>query len=281
MVRVLDVRPEGPEAKFVGARKPGGVGRVFGGQIVGQGIMAASKTVGADRSLHSLHSYFIRPASEDHEIDYSVEADLDGSSFSNRRVLARQQGKPVFNLTASFHRREDGPGHSVTIPDVPPPEELPNFADFVETYPHLASPVLKRIVTRPSALEYRPFLELTPEQVALAYKGHSHCWIRMGSRPLDVSQAMQCALLAWESDTLLLATAYRAHGFQIGTGEFHSASIDHSMWIHDEVQVGDWLLFTTTSSWTGKARGLALGRFFTREGRLVASVTQEGLMRPV
>lgn len=281
LVGLLDVRAGAQPQHFVGARRPGGVGRVFGGQVVGQAMMAASKTVAEDRPIHSLHCYFMRPASEDHEIDYAVEADMDGRAFSNRRVVARQEGKAAFNMTASFHAREQGLSHQMPMPDVPQPDELMSFADYVALHPDKASPVFKRLIQRPSAFEYRPVAELTPEALAQPHPGLSYCWIRVGAGPLDLSQAIQRALLGWISDSLLLASAYRAHGVQIGMGGYQSASIDHSMWFHGDIQCGDWLLYAVESPWTGGARGLAYGRFFTRDGRLVASAAQEGLMRPI
>ena len=281
LVGLLDVRPTGAPQHFTGARRPGGIGRVFGGQVVGQAIMAASKTVAEDRPIHSLHCYFMRPASEDHEIDYAVEADMDGKAFSNRRVVARQLGKVVFSMAASFHAPEPSAlHHQMPMPDVPPPERLGSFADYVALHPDKASPVFKRLIARPSPFEYRPVAELTPEALAQPHPGLAYCWIRVDDSPLDLPQPTQRALLGWISDSLLLASAYRAHGVQIGTGGFQSASLDHSMWFHGDIQCGDWLLYEVESPWTGDARGLATGRFFTRAGRLVASVAQEGLMRP-
>ncbi len=279
LVALLDVRPLGEAGHFRGARKAGGVGRVFGGQVIGQAMIAAGKTVAPDRPLHSLHCYFMRPASEDHEIDYAVEADMDGRAFSNRRVVARQAGKAVFSMTASFHLPEPGLAHQMPMPDVPPPEELGSFADYVARNPDQSSPVFRRIIARPSPFDYRPVATLTPEALAQPHPGLACCWIRVGNGPLDLPQPMERALLGWVSDTLLLASAYRAHGVQIGTGGYQSASIDHSMWFHGEVQCGEWLLYEVQSPWTGDGRGLAGGRFFTREGRLVASTAQEGLMR--
>lgn len=280
LITLLDVERLDTDL-YRGSRQPGGVGRVFGGQVIGQAIMAASKTVPENRPIHSLHCYFMRPASEDHEIDYEVAADMDGKAFSNRRVVAWQDGKPVANMTASFHAHEQGLSHQIPMPDVPPPEELGSFADYVALHPDRASPVLKRIIARPSPFDYRPVAELTPEALAQPHPGLAYCWIRVGNGPLDLTQAMQRALLGWVSDSLLLASAYRAHGVQIGMGGYQSASIDHSMWFHGPIQCGDWLLYEVESPWTGDARGLACGRFFARDGRLVASTAQEGLMRPI
>lgn len=281
LIGLLDVRPRAEPLHFVGARRPGGVGRVFGGQVISQAMMAASKTVPDNRPIHSLHCYFMRPASEDHEIDYAVDADMDGKAFSNRRVVARQDGKAVFNMTASFHAREQGLHHQMPMPEVPMPDELGSFADYVAQHPDKASPVFKRLIQRPSPFEYRPVATLTPEALEQPHPGLAYCWIRVGETPLDLPQALQRALLGWISDSLLLASAYRAHGVQIGMPGYQSASIDHSMWFHGDVQCGEWLLYSVESPWTGDARGLACGRFYTLDGRLVASTAQEGLMRPV
>jgi acyl-CoA thioesterase-2 len=281
LIGLLDVVPASEQQHFQGRRRPGGVGRVFGGQVIGQALVAAGKTVAPDRDIHSLHCYFMRPASEEVEIDYAVEADMDGKAFSNRRVVARQGGKPIFNMLCSFHRHEEGLSHQEPMPDVPPPEELASFADYVAQHPDKASPVFRRLVQRPSPFDYRPVSALTPVKLAQPHSGTALCWVRVGTGPLDLPQSMQRAVLGWISDSILLASAYRAHGIQIGMGDFQSASLDHSMWFHDEVQCGDWLLYAVESPWTGDARGLATGRFFSRDGRLVASVAQEGLMRRV
>jgi acyl-CoA thioesterase II len=281
VMQLLDVRAGGDATTFLGVRKPGGVGRVFGGQLIAQAITAATRTAPADRPIHSLHCYFMRPASEDHEIVFTVEADLDGKAFSSRRVLASQQDKPVFCMRASFHIAETGPSHQLPMPQVPPPEALEGFGDYVARHPDRASPVLRRLLQPPSPFDYRPVAELTPEALAIPHPGHAYCWIRVGRGPLGLPQSGQRALLGWLSDTLLLASAYRAHGIQIGMGGFQSASLDHSMWFHEDVECGEWLLYEIVSPWTGHARGLASGRFFTRDGRLVASTTQEGLMRPI
>lgn len=282
LLRLLDAEATDEPGHFTGLRKPGGVGRVFGGQVIGQAMSAAAKTVAPDRALHSLHAYFMRPASEDAAIDYCVEADMDGRAFSNRRVVARQGGKPIFNMTASFHIAESGMHHQMPPPAAPPPEQLVSLADYVALHPQHVSPVLKRIIAHPSAVDYRPVTEMTPQALDRPHPGEALCWIRLNSTgPLDLPQPLQRALLGWISDTLLLASAYRAHGVQIGFGAWQSASLDHSMWFHGDVHCDDWLLYAIESPWTGDARGLACGRFFTRDGRLVASVAQEGLMRPV
>ncbi|WP_184153654.1 acyl-CoA thioesterase [Sphingobium lignivorans] len=280
LIRLLDVTPGEEKDHFTGARKPGGVGRVFGGQVVGQALMAAARTVPEDRPAHSLHCYFMRPGSEDHEIDFAVEADMEGRAFSNRRVVARQQGKPIFNMIASFHRRERGPEHQSAMPQVPPPEDLRSLRELLATYDIPAGPALRAIATQPSPIEFRPVGPIQSGQLDEMRAPHAECWMRIGTGgPLGVGQPLQRALLAFMSDLFLLGTAYRPHGLQIAGPGVISASIDHSLWLHNDVECGDWLLYATDSPFAGDGRGFARGHFFARDGRLLASVAQEGLMR--
>jgi len=279
LIALLDVVPAAQARHFNGRRRPGGVGRVFGGQVVGQALMAAAKTVPDDRLVHSLHCYFMRPASEDHEIAYAVDADMEGRSFSNRRVVAHQLGKPIFNLAASFQRAEPGPSHQAPMPDMTPPERLPSLRELVATHEIPAGPVLRSMARRPSPIELRPVEGFVPEIEGTALEPRTACWLRIGTGPLGVPQAMQRAVLAFASDLLLLATAYRPHGLQLGGPDVASASIDHSVWFHGDVECGEWLLYTMDSPFSGAARGFSRGQFYDRDGRLVASVAQEGLMR--
>jgi len=279
LIALLDVVPAAHAGHFTGRRRPGGVGRVFGGQVVGQALMAAAKTVPEDRLVHSLHCYFMRPASEDHEIAYAVDADMDGRSFSNRRVVAHQLGKPIFNLAASFQRAEPGPAHQADMPSVTPPERLPSLRELIRTHEVPAGPVLRSMASRPSPIELRPVEDFVPDVAGAPLAPHTACWLRVGESPLGVPQAMQRAVLAFVSDLLLLATAYRPHGLQIGSAEVASASIDHSVWFHGDVECGEWLLYAMDSPFSGAARGFSRGQFYARDGRLVASVAQEGLMR--
>lgn len=281
LLRLIDPVAGEQRTRFVGQRKPGGIGRVFGGQVIAQAVLAASRTVAADRLIHSLHAYFMRPGSEDHEIAYQVDADMDGRAFSNRRVVAQQSGKAIFNMIASFHRQEAGPHHQADMPAVPPPETLRTMAEYLDDHPGQVGPALQRMLSRPGAVQIRP-VETDPHHKAgEARAPYGLFWMRVGDRPLDAPQAVQRAVLALISDMLLLGTAYRPHGLQLGGGAVQGASIDHSLWFHGDVECGDWLLYETRSPWSGGARGLANGRFFARDGRLVASVAQEGLIRPL
>lgn len=279
LIRLLDVVPGDQAGHFTGVRKSNGIGRVFGGQVVGQALMAAAKTVPEDRLVHSLHCYFLRPGNEDHGIDYEVAADMEGRSFSNRHVTARQQEKIIYSMTASFHRDERGPAHAAAMPDVPPPEELLSLRDLMKVHEFPAGPALRRMAAQPGPLDFRPVGMIQQGILPDRLEPEALCWMRIGRGPLGISQAFQRTLLAYVSDLLLLATAYRPHGIQIGGPEVVSASIDHSIWFHGDVECGEWLLYAMDSPFAGGGRGFARGAFFTADGRLIASVAQEGLIR--
>lgn len=265
---LLDVAPGSEAAHFTGARRPGGTGRVYGGQVIGQALMAAAKTVAEDRLCHSLHCYFMRPASENHEIDFTVDADMDGRAFSNRRVVARQGGKPIFNMIASFQIREEGLHHQAAMPDVPPPDDLPGLRLFDRP-------------EAPSSVELRP-IGVRPDTLRVPGPAEGRCWFRLVGASADEltgGQAMQRAILAMMSDATLVGTAFRPHGRWVRDKDLQVASIDHALWIHDDVDCTQWLLYATDGPWTGNARAFARGQFFSADGRLVASTAQEGLMR--
>ena len=272
LIELLDVVPVG-DGRFRGRRKRGGVGRVYGGQVVAQALAAASKTVNPDRPAHSLHAYFLRGGSEDYEIDYRVEADFDGGSISNRRVIAMQRGQVIFNLAASFHVEEPGHFHQPPMPEVPSPEELEDLRAFIARQPGPRLRKMPLFLLRPSPMEIRsigipPFFQQEPVEA------HLEVWFRAVAS-VDQPQWMQRALVAYASDFALITTAMRPHG----NFDVQAASLDHSLWFHQDLRADDWLLYAIESPWAGGGRGLGLGRIFDRAGRLVASVAQEGMMR--
>ncbi|APE29230.1 acyl-CoA thioesterase [Aurantiacibacter gangjinensis] len=280
LVLLLDLDPKGGD-RFIGRRRPDGTGRVFGGQAVAQALGAASRTVDEDRTVHSLHAYFLRPGSDDHPIEYRVKRDLDGRSFSNRRVVASQDGKPILNLTASFQKPVDGPGHQFAdMPDVPGPESLtPDAAIRRKVADFVPEGKIKQLLLRPFPIDFRSVEErdwLQPQK----REPKSHVWFRTVA-PLPLEAAVHQAVLAYTSDFQILATALHPHGKGIHTGQVKGASLDHAVWFHDSFSADDWLLFVTDSPWSGAARGFSRGQVFTRDGRLVASVTQEGMLRHV
>ncbi|MEO8723133.1 MAG: acyl-CoA thioesterase II [Sphingobium sp.] len=274
LLQLLDVMPVG-ERQFRGIRKPGGVGRVYGGQVVAQALSAAMQTVDEARQVHSLHTYFMRPGSEDHEIDFHVEADFDGGSFSNRRVVAMQAGKAILNLVASFQIRETGFSHQMAMPDVPQPEACETFEHYYSDHKEEMPVFLKRLTLRPFPFDHRvigvpPFCQTEPIDDIQAF------WFRTKA-PLVCEQSMHRTILAYASDLSVLHAAVRRHGQPV----IQVASLDHAIWFHDDVHADDWLLYTTESPWAGQARGFGRGMIFDQTGRLIASVAQEGLIRPL
>ncbi len=280
LVLLLDLEPAGGD-RFIGRQKPDGTGRVFGGQAIAQAFGAARRTVAADRHAHSLHAYFLRAGSDDLPIDLKVERDFDGGSFSNRRVIASQRGQPILNLAASFQRTQSGFSHQAdAMPRVPPPEDLkPDSEVAREVAEQLAPGPVRQLLLRPQPVDLRPvatppWLEQEP-RAPLA-----QAWFRtVASLPDDM--AVHRAVLAYISDFQVLATAMLPHGLSLARGNIRSASLDHALWFHDDFRVDDWLLYTTDAPWSGGARGFGRGQIFTRDGRLVASVAQEGMLRPV
>lgn len=259
---------------FRGSRYPAGKGRVFGGQVIGQALMAAAGTVGDDQNAHSLHAYFMRPGDDALPIDYRVLADYDGNSFSTRRVLALQNDLPILTMTASFQRSEEGLEHGVDMPDVPGPNRL-----AADDKSGGGSPIMEHFLKRFTAFEFRPvppFGEPAPE----AQPGPSHMWFKLAA-PAPSDPAAQAAMLAYLSDFGLLTTAVLPHGIPLFSGQVQAASLDHSLWLHAATALDQWHLFTMESPWAGGGRGLTRGTFHTEDGRHIASVAQEGLIRPV
>lgn len=250
--------------------------RIFGGQVIGQSLVAAQRTVEADRAVHSLHSYFMRPGDPSTPIIFTVDRIRDGTSFSTRRVVAIQHGQAIFSLEASFQKIEEGLDYQAEMPDVPQPEDLPSLQDdgsFLEGAPeHIIKywKTQRPIEIRPIFLEhYVSDKPLPPIQ---------NVWVRtLGSIPKD--QVIQASVLAYLSDMLLLDTTLFAHGKNLFNSEIQAASLDHSMWFHRPFDFSDWLLYTMDSPNTNGARGFARGSLYSRDGKLIASVAQEGLIR--
>lgn len=260
-----------------------GIGRIFGGQVIAQALMAASETAPDDRPAHSLHAYFLRMGNDDLPIRHDVARDLDGGSFSNRRVAASQDTeggrRAILSLNASFHRREDGPSHQDEMPDVPPPEALMDDIDKLRPKLHLYPAPMSVSMGQRRPIEQRTVEDLDwidPRPTAPVM----HVWFR-ACAPLDNSEALHRAVFAYASDLFMLRTPTLPHGLHWFNGEMQEASLDHSIWFHGDFRMDEWLLIQVRSAWAGRARGHASARIFTRDGRLVASVAQEGLMRTI
>ena len=252
--------------------------RVFGGQVAAQALVAAFRTAPEEVQVHSMHSYFLRPGDTAVPIVYDVDRVRDGRSFATRRVLARQHGRPIYALTASFQVEEDGFAHQDAMPDVPSPEESLDVVAAMKS----ADPVRREEWLREwSALELRHAGDSRPGG-QLPNDRHPavvRYWIKVGDRlPDDV--LVHRAALTYISDLTLLGATLVPHGLHPGSSKVQAASLDHTVWFHRPFRADEWLLYDQSSPIAVGARGLALGRLFTQDGRLVASVAQEGLIRP-
>ncbi|WP_375380794.1 acyl-CoA thioesterase [uncultured Sphingomonas sp.] len=275
LIALLDVE-EIDRDLYRGARQPGGIGRVFGGQVIAQALQAAQRSV-EGKQAHSLHAYFMRAGNEEHPIVLRVVRDFDGGSFATRRVIASQQGQPILNMAASFQRPEEGLAHQATMPDVPPPEMLRTEMELRAAIADRLPERGKRFFLRPRAIEIRPcqprsWFEPRPGDPAHAI------WLRLAA-PIGDDPVLHRAVLAYASDMALLGTAMLPHGVNWLTETMQVASLDHALWLHEPFRADEWLLYACDSPWAGHARGFNRGQIFTRDGRLVASVAQEGLMR--
>jgi len=277
LLRVLDLA--GSEARttediFTGVSQPMPHGRVFGGQVLAQSIVAASRTVEADRTPHSMHGYFLRPGDAGSGITFAVDRIHDGRSFSTRRTQAFQSGVPIFSMIASFQTDDDGLEHQRPMPhDVPAPEELPDLEDRLAEQ----HPMSRRLFTdRPVDMRHVPspiYLSVDDEP-----QPHQAVWMRT-RRALPDDSATHLAALAYLSDLTIQESILRAHGVPWATPGLKVASLDHAMWWHRPGRVDDWMLYVQRSPSARGGRGLANGRIYQRDGRLLASVAQEITVR--
>ena len=255
--------------------------RVFGGQVAGQAMVAAGRTVPPERPVHSLHAYFVRPGDPRVPILYTVERVRDGRSFSTRRVVAVQHGRPIFAMSASFQAAERGLEHADAMPPVPEPEALPTLEDSLRQ----SAPELDLSQLGPRRVELRYVQESPIERrrrnLAAADQqrpARSQVWMRTAGRLPDDPLVHTCAMI-YASDMTLLDSVLLAHGRAWDEPGLQVASLDHAMWFHGPLRADEWLLYDQQAPWAGGGRGLAHGRIFTRDGRLVGTVIQEGLVR--
>ena len=276
LVDLLDVEEIDTDL-YRGKRQPGGVGRVFGGQVIAQALQAAQRSTDDPKIAHSLHAYFMRPGDEDHPIILRVVRDFEGKSFATRRVIAMQGGKPILNMAASFQVPEDGLHHQDAMPEVPPPEALKTERQIREEMVDEIPEKWRRHLLRARPIDIRPVDARSwfrPEKRA----PHQQSWFRLCA-PIGDDPAMHRAVLAYASDMALLGTGTLPHGVNWMTHNLQTASLDHAVWLHEPFRADEWLLYDCDSPWAGHARGFNRGRIFARDGRLVASTAQEGLMR--
>lgn len=262
---------------FRGNSQDLGWGAIFGGQVLGQALSAAAQTVEPARRAHSLHAYFLRAGDLRQPILYHVDRIRDGASFTTRRVVAVQDGAAIFSLAASFQIEEPGFDHSDPMPAVPGPDDLLSERDLALKLGDRVPEKLRPLATADRPIELRPVVPRNPLRPQ-KLEPVRHIWVRAVDRLPD-DDALHRYLLAYASDFSLLGTCLDPHGVSWLTPGMQMASLDHAMWFHRPFRLDDWLLYATDSASASGARGLARGRFFDRDGKLVASVQQEGLVR--
>ena len=290
LIKLLTVSSVG-ENRHVGSAQKDGFGRMFGGQVLAQALQAAQAEVTDGKQAHSLHAYFLRGGKEGPPTNYRVESDFDGRSFANRRVVASQTGDdgadvPILNLTASFQSEEAGLEHvDAPMPDVADPDELTDDMELrramADKLGDRLSDANRKIILRPRPIQMRTvgklhWMSRDPQPP------RTHTWFRTAA-PLPDDPALHRAILTYASDFTLLGTSALPHGLSWMRGELVGASLDHAIWFHrpfdESTRVDEWMLYATDSPWSGSGRGYNRGRIFNRQGELIASVAQEGMMR--
>jgi acyl-CoA thioesterase II len=275
LLRLLDLERLELNLFRAGSRDIGS-GRVFGGQVLAQALVAAGRTVEA-RQAHSLHGYFMLPGDVEKPIVYQVDRIRDGRSFVTRRVLAIQEGREIFSMLCSFHGEEPGIGHSAPMPEVPPPEALPRELDLVRSLASRIPAPLREVYTQDRPIDFRPVDPVDPFAPDVRPPARQ-VWFRAeGGMPDE--PVLHQAVLAYASDYGLLGTALLPHGLSYLMRGVQAASLDHAVWFHRPFRVDEWLLYATDSPAAAGARGFTRGSIFTRDGALVASTVQEGLLR--
>jgi acyl-CoA thioesterase-2 len=277
LVRLLDLKPLEVNL-FRGISPQSEWQRVYGGQVLAQALVAACRTVDPERIAHSLHAYFLLPGDPKVPIIYDVERIRDGGSFTTRRVKGIQHGRAMFAMSASFQKREAGLDHHIVMPQVPPPEDLPREQDLAEKLVAVLPANMRSYWERERPIEMRP-VNIERYFVRAERTAAQHIWMRATGTLPEGDLALHQAVLAYASDFTLLDTALIAHGKLMFDPEMQLASLDHAMWFHRPAQADRWMLYVQDSPSASGGRGFCRGSIFSRDGQLVASVTQEGLMR--
>ncbi|MFJ9863307.1 acyl-CoA thioesterase II [Streptomyces sp. NPDC101165] len=264
---------------FRGQSRSAVVPRVFGGQVAAQALVAAGRTVPADRLAHSLHAYFLRPGDPGAPIVYNVDRIRDGRSFTTRRVVAVQHGKPIFHLSASFQTYEEGLDHQAPMPPAPDPEALPTSQERLRGYDHLDPAVVERFIEAREAIDLRYVDEPPYGKFGEPREPRSQVWFRANGK-LDDDPLLHVVLATYVSDMTLLDAVLLAHGRGgWAVGDVVGASLDHAMWFHRPFRADEWLLYDQESPSAHGGRGLGQARIYTQDGQLAISVIQEGVVR--
>ena len=268
------------ENLFRGQSENIGGPRVFGGQVIGQALTAAVRTVPEKRFVHSLHAYFLRPGDMEYPIIYDVERTRDGGSFTTRRVVAIQKGEPIFDMALSFHKVEKGPSHQIDMLDIPGPNECTSELEVRKKMIDKVPAKYRDFFLRERPIEIRNLPGEGMFEEPTKKEPYKHVWMKaVGKLPDDVVHHQ--AILAYASDMGLLSTSMNPHKLSFAKGNVMSASLDHAMWFHRPFRADQWMLYSTDSPSASNARGFNRGSVYTEDGTLVASAVQEGLMRVV
>lgn len=265
---------------FRGRNRPLASPRVFGGQVLAQALVAAGRTVDADRLCHSLHAYFILPGDVKAPIVYEVESLRDGGSFTTRRVTAIQHGRPIFNASLSFHREEPGLDHQTeAVPEAPAPDAVTSERDLARAVAERIPEPLRTVLTRERPIDFRPIDPVDPFRPQ-PRDARAASWLR-ATGPLPDDPLIHQAILAYASDWGILSATLLPHGRSVFDGTVQAASLDHAIWFHRPFRADEWLLYAMDAPTAAGARGFGRGQVTDADGVLVASVAQEGLIRPV
>lgn len=267
------------EDMFEGRNMDSGRKRIYGGQVLGQAVMAASQTVPASRPMHSLHAYFLVGGKPSAPVTYSIRRLRDGGSFTTRHVTALQSDTPLFDMIASFHGEEPGYEHQAAMPDTPPPEDVQTMAELLARSDVVMPEPMRVYYGREMPMDVR-FVDIGRFLQEPGHPPRQRIWIKACAM-LPEQPALHRALLAYASDFSLVETALLPHSRLIFGGDMQLASLDHALWFHRPFRMDDWLLYVLDSPNASAGRGFSRGEFFSRDGRIVASVTQELLMRPI
>lgn len=263
---------------FIGQNYQAPWGRVFGGQVLAQSLHAAYRTVPEDRIAHSMHGYFILGGNLDFPITYEVDTIRNGGSFTTRRVVAKQNGRAIFNMAASFQMKQEGVDHQISMPNIVPPENLSTSLEQIEALKDFDPKIYNRLkMVFPEVFSFKT-VDRIISKLSKNGSPYNNIWIRT-SEPVNADLPMRQQILAYMSDYNLLTTATLPHRETLNKGNTFYASLDHAIWFHREIDFNDWLLFAMDSPSASNSRGFARGSIFNRDGTLITSVAQEGLIR--
>ncbi len=277
LLQILDLEQEN-DSTFIGNSLDIGSFSVYGGQVLAQSIAAAAQVLVDEKVLHSIHGYFLRPGDISIPIKYKVDVFKEGRSFNTVRISGLQNDKTIFIMAASYHIREGGIHHQSAMPNVTQPESLTSFSDLFAQFAEKFDVKPKGIFSSDSPIIFRPVEHYNPFNPGIRPPSN-HTWFKINGELEKPTLNLSQAILTYVSDFNLLITSMMPHNMSMFTNPIRLASLDHAMWFHQDFTLDDWILYAVESPYAGSARGFCTGKMYTRDGRLIASVTQEGLVR--